>query len=890
MTANANKSGGKETVLRSQTTTTVAKSPSSTSTVAKSPAPKKTGTAAASPNTPEGSKPASAPKAAAAKPAVSGAAVPTAVNPAKAPKAAAKPAVKPVTKPAAQGTGRSNAATAAFEKLAAKPAGGAAKPATETKTSTGSALTGKSSATAKQSSAKPATQKANDAIKHTPEAKSAAPAPAAAKSAPTTGTAQDQAVVPATKPAAAKSDSPAAASTAKAAEAVQTAALAESTVESKATASKLAETTKNPAPAKSATTDTTKTAIVAKTAAPADTALAKAAAPAKTATTETTKTATVAETAPTSAPAVASEPAVARKATVAKQVETKKSPAAAKAKTTAKSMSATAKEPSSAKTPAVPKQRAATTAKQEAATTLPRALPTGPEAPEATIGTDAAFAAAVPAESIPHTLHNISEVRHFFRTNDVPIFFIGATPFNLLGLDRWVRNFTYISYYDAWDGGHPRVFTPVHKPYRVFNSGEEINNWLLLNPEVRARMGKDLGPGVRPKVAMVFFDEETQQICDELGYDLILPSAALRSRLDSKIVTTRLGNEAGVASVPNVLTKGSDWKTLRAQADAARLGDELVVQTPYGDSGKTTFFINNEADWDKHSAEIAGEDIKVMRRINNLPVAVEAVLTRSGTLVGPFLTELAGHDALTPYPGGWCGNEMHTDVLTDRQRALATDLVKRMGDRLAKEGYRGFFEVDVLVDVDSDEVYLGELNPRISGASAITNVTAGAYADVPLFLFHLLEYMDVEFELDIDEINKRWEALSGADTWSQMIIKETSDTVELLTATPATGQYYLDANGAMVFNRAALDWHMLQNESEAFFLRIYGPGDYRWKGADLGILVTKGRLQIDRNGAPKLNIRAQHFIDCLRAGFTGMPLGEDARPHGSEPLGVKSQW
>ena len=51
-------------------------------------------------------------------------------------------------------------------------------------------------------------------------------------------------------------------------------------------------------------------------------------------------------------------------------------------------------------------------------------------------------------------------MRHFFRTNDVPIYFFGATPFNLLGLDRWVRNFSYITYYDAWDGAHPRVFTP----------------------------------------------------------------------------------------------------------------------------------------------------------------------------------------------------------------------------------------------------------------------------------------------------------------------------------------------------------------------------------------------------------------------------------------------
>jgi hypothetical protein len=68
-------------------------------------------------------------------------------------------------------------------------------------------------------------------------------------------------------------------------------------------------------------------------------------------------------------------------------------------------------------------------------------------------------------------LKNISEVRHFFRTNDVPILFFGATPFNLLGLDRWVRNFTYITYYDAWDGAHPRVFTPSDKPYQEFESG-----------------------------------------------------------------------------------------------------------------------------------------------------------------------------------------------------------------------------------------------------------------------------------------------------------------------------------------------------------------------------------------------------------------------------------
>jgi hypothetical protein len=496
-----------------------------------------------------------------------------------------------------------------------------------------------------------------------------------------------------------------------------------------------------------------------------------------------------------------------------------------------------------------------------------------PKPREVSVGTDAAFA---PGSAQPRRrLKNISEVRHFFRTNDVPILFFGATPFNLLGLDRWVRNFSYITYYDAWDGAHPRVFTPAHKPYQEFESGEEINNWLLTNAEVRAHIDAATPRGVRPKVAMVFFNSETEDICKELGYDLILPAASLRQHLDSKIVTTRLGNEAGAPSVPNVLTRVDDWAGLQAVARKTDLGDELVVQTPYGDSGKTTFFISSEADWRKHSADIVGDEIKVMRRINNRPVAVEAVLTRCGTIVGPFMSELIGYKRLTPARGGWCGNEMFPEVLTGESRRTATQLVRRLGDRLAKEGYRGFFEVDVLVDTDTGEVYLGELNPRISGASSITNVTAGAYADVPLFLFHILEYMNVDFDLDVDEINERWEELASADVWSQMVMKETDDIVQRLTATPRTGQYSLDASGGLVFRRSALDWHQLQNEREAFFLRIYGPGDYRWKGADLGVLVTKGRLQVDNgHGKSSLAIRARHLIDSIRAEYAGEPIAE----------------
>ena len=162
-------------------------------------------------------------------------------------------------------------------------------------------------------------------------------------------------------------------------------------------------------------------------------------------------------------------------------------------------------------------------------------------------------------------LHGIAEIRTFFRTNQQPIYFVGPTAFNLLGIDRWVRNFHYIAYYDSWDGQHPRVFTPENRPYIEFESSEQINNYLLRDAEVREHLRRRGGV---PMVAMVFFDEETEEICQEQGYNLILPPDSLRRRLDSKIVTTQLGNEAGAPSVPNVLGKASSYAELTALASA----------------------------------------------------------------------------------------------------------------------------------------------------------------------------------------------------------------------------------------------------------------------------------------------------------------------------------
>jgi biotin carboxylase len=470
-------------------------------------------------------------------------------------------------------------------------------------------------------------------------------------------------------------------------------------------------------------------------------------------------------------------------------------------------------------------------------------------------------------------LNGLSDIRRYFYQNQVPTYFISATNFNLLGIDEWVKNFRFISYIDCFDGQHPHVISPPDKTDRVFKSIEEINNYLLEHKTIGEYI-TSRGPG---RAVFLFFDETTEQLCKELNLEVCFPPAKLREEIDDKITTTRIGDEAGVRSVPNALSKVNNYQHLLKIAKEAKLGPELVIQTSFGDSGHTTFFIKNESEYKKHAEEIEKEKVvKIMKRIRCRGAALEACVTRHGTIVGPLMTELVGFKELTPYEGGWCGNEVFADAFPVEVRDQARESTFRFGEALRKRGYRGYFECDYLYDLDTYEVYLGEVNPRITGASSMTNLASFAHSDAPLFLFHLLEWSGVDFELDVQDLNQRWSDPENIDNWSQLVIKHTKETVEYVTHAPASGIWRLDKQGDAHFERVQTHRRTAESDNEAFFLRISKEGDYFYEGADLGILVTPGRLMTDDF---QLNERAKAWIKGIRAHYQSRPLQpEETKP------------
>ncbi|TXT37518.1 MAG: biotin carboxylase-like protein [Comamonadaceae bacterium] len=475
------------------------------------------------------------------------------------------------------------------------------------------------------------------------------------------------------------------------------------------------------------------------------------------------------------------------------------------------------------------------------------------------------------------TLHTLADIKAHFASNTRPLFFVSASNFNMLGMHEWVKDWHNINLLDCFDGQHPCALVIPDDHAQVFESIEDVNRYLLASPVTREAIAQVQASTAEPCQALfLFFDEQIEAMCQALKLNIVLPKNALVREIDSKIVTTEIGNAAGVASVPNVLAHVGSYAELEQLAEQADLGQRWVVQTAYGDSGKTTFFIASPADYTSVASQIESqEQVKVMRWVNCVGTAIEACATRWGTFVGPLLSEMIGLESLTPYQGGWCGNENYAAAFSDRIRAQVQQKTQAMGDALYQRGYRGYFELDFLIDQDSGEVYLGELNARISGVSALTNLSNFCAQHVPLFLFHLLEYDErVNLTLNVAEFNQAMLMLGASGMSAQVILKHTDCTLKILTQAPVSGVYRLEDDGSLTLKAASVNRRDALAEDEAYVLRILTEGEYAYKGADLAIMLVN---QVIRTPKGQLNTQGERWVAALQSQFAMRQLNQEER-------------
>ena len=128
----------------------------------------------------------------------------------------------------------------------------------------------------------------------------------------------------------------------------------------------------------------------------------------------------------------------------------------------------------------------------------------------------------------------------------------------------------------------------------------------------------------------------------------------------------------------------------------------------------------------------------------------------------------------------------------------------------------------------------------------------------------MLEWLNIPYEIDVNELTNKWAMSENMDSWSQMVIKHTRPTLEIAIKAPNSGIWEIKKNGSIQFAKMDSNLQSVVSDNEAFFFQITQKDGYLYEGADLGILLMRGRLMSDDF---ELSERGKRWIKALRSQY-----------------------
>ncbi|HCC84659.1 MAG TPA: hypothetical protein DEP87_03170, partial [Candidatus Pacebacteria bacterium] len=202
----------------------------------------------------------------------------------------------------------------------------------------------------------------------------------------------------------------------------------------------------------------------------------------------------------------------------------------------------------------------------------------------------------------------------------------------------------------------------------------------------------------------------------------------------SKSGIRQLGQKS-VAEEPDFMM--ADGLVCAGIIDAARIAakkylkeDGVVIKTNKGHSGAgVLIFREGELPNEYHACEAAIlEVLKKDEYWDRFPIVIEDLINVNLAVGGgfpnvEFKVRKSGEVEVLYFcglrvdkNGVFHGVEMHEDVLSDRVEARVTDMGFFVGEQYARDGYRGYYDVD-LVAAKNGDIYVSESNTRRTGGT-----------------------------------------------------------------------------------------------------------------------------------------------------------------------------
>jgi hypothetical protein len=167
----------------------------------------------------------------------------------------------------------------------------------------------------------------------------------------------------------------------------------------------------------------------------------------------------------------------------------------------------------------------------------------------------------------------------------------------------------------------------------------------------------------------------------------------------------------------------NDIAALTYDEVAAQLqSPDIVMQIDDSTGGKGTFFVSNAADFNDIHAQLinAAQPIVASKRVRGTSRALQCLLLDGQLYMTPWwhrdLVGIAGVcDMTSPHATRYAGAVLE-NIPASQQPAVNT-LAQAVADGLNQQAYQGIFGIDIVVDDQTNQLYLIEINPRFTAVS-----------------------------------------------------------------------------------------------------------------------------------------------------------------------------
>jgi pyruvate carboxylase len=212
--------------------------------------------------------------------------------------------------------------------------------------------------------------------------------------------------------------------------------------------------------------------------------------------------------------------------------------------------------------------------------------------------------------------------------------------------------------------------------------------------------------------------------CEKAGITFVGPSAGLLELLGDKTAARTLAQKAGIPVVPGTENPVTD--TRQAEKTAARIGFPLIIKAAFGGGGRGMRVVDRAEDFAGRLEEARRE---AGAAFGNDAVFIERYIRRARHVEVQILGDQHG-SILHLYERDCSVQRRHQKVVEVAPAVALDDRIRRELHQAAvalarAAGYFNAGTVEFLVDLDRNEWYFIEVNPRIQVEHTVTEMVTG---------------------------------------------------------------------------------------------------------------------------------------------------------------------